>query len=924
MTNKLYKIMKQSYKRKAFTLIELIIVIAVIAILAGLALPRFLGVSKNANVSAMYGDIDALEKAITMYNVNSDDDSYPIEGDAIDLATLPGTLQDELSELGDSGSQLYEIDDTLLEKYIQRTKFNKDDYIYSMETGIVISKPGKVDSDDYTHHTNERGEKPFIEVADYSTNWKYTIDEYGKVTLTFYIGEVTSDLTIPNTLIMENGQKKRVVAVGSGQSPITGKIASSLKTVKISDGIKIIGSTAFAGCTNLTDVVFPENLKSIGSSAFGGVKKLNEVNLKNIDTIEKYAFSGNNIDKIVIDNCKTIRDTSFSGGAKKSIKITNTKNIEQSAFSNISNTESIDIKNVGTIEKNAFTGVNYTYSTPYSGEGLTINIDGVSYIASSAFSGCKEIIKMEVSNVDTIDENAFMGCKGKISDGVIQGELLKVTNVNEIKESAFNGITNIQSLYVENIKNVETYAFLSFGAEIDDMTKGIDVVVKNIETIGEGAFHSLSPINTMEVSDINSVGINAFANIKSPYGSQKTIIGEYIKIRNIGNVKDRGFGYLKNVSNLYIDNIDTIETNGFYAIENIANVEINDIDTIGNSAFSSSSAIDNLKIDKVNVIETNAFQNLGNSGNNVAIQNVEVNNVKEIKEQAFIYCKIDYLTLNNVTTLGNKALDRLTAKGVKLENVKNIGDSLFNYATIQEYIKFGDGTKSIGTDLFGTSNFQNFKTYNYFVIKGSKADEWCQDNGITPNYLDQNGNGVYDKYYIEKSIKDFDSNDYPVGENKLIFTDDSDVSQDYETSFMINNNGKEYNTVNIGSNGQITIGDLTNTNSWAPYFVSDTRYLFANGMSLDIPLDEGTTSGIFVKENSDNLIIEYRNVGYSSRRYTFSVQIYSNGIIKVYYKSGDYSNSRAIGLYEEINKSLISGGKVVEYNTQIKKEEVQI
>ena len=145
---------KYAYKRKAFTLIELIIVIAVIAVLAGLALPKFIGVRRDANVSAMYEDIDALEKAISMYNVNSNDDSYPIEDYVIDLLTLDQTLQNELASLGDSGSQLYEIDDTLLEKYIQRTKFDKDDYIYSMESNIVISKPGKVDGDNKIHHTN--------------------------------------------------------------------------------------------------------------------------------------------------------------------------------------------------------------------------------------------------------------------------------------------------------------------------------------------------------------------------------------------------------------------------------------------------------------------------------------------------------------------------------------------------------------------------------------------------------------------------------------------------------------------------------------------------------------------------------------------------------------------------------------------------
>ena len=45
--------MKKKFNIKKFTLIELIIVIVVIGLLAGMSLPKFIGVTKDAKVAAM-------------------------------------------------------------------------------------------------------------------------------------------------------------------------------------------------------------------------------------------------------------------------------------------------------------------------------------------------------------------------------------------------------------------------------------------------------------------------------------------------------------------------------------------------------------------------------------------------------------------------------------------------------------------------------------------------------------------------------------------------------------------------------------------------------------------------------------------------------------------------------------------------------
>lgn len=56
--------------RKGFTLIELILVIAILGILAVSALPKFLDMTENADISAMQGTAGAVRSGIALYKAN--------------------------------------------------------------------------------------------------------------------------------------------------------------------------------------------------------------------------------------------------------------------------------------------------------------------------------------------------------------------------------------------------------------------------------------------------------------------------------------------------------------------------------------------------------------------------------------------------------------------------------------------------------------------------------------------------------------------------------------------------------------------------------------------------------------------------------------------------------------------------------------
>ena len=57
-------------RRKGFTILELLIVIAVIAILVGIALPRFKGMQDEGNIAKAKGELRTLQTAVQSYYIH--------------------------------------------------------------------------------------------------------------------------------------------------------------------------------------------------------------------------------------------------------------------------------------------------------------------------------------------------------------------------------------------------------------------------------------------------------------------------------------------------------------------------------------------------------------------------------------------------------------------------------------------------------------------------------------------------------------------------------------------------------------------------------------------------------------------------------------------------------------------------------------
>jgi len=79
----------EAMERKGFTLIELMIVIAIIIILAAIAIPNYLRMTERAKVSAIESDMKAIATALETYN--TDWTQYPVGDWPACKAELTGT-----------------------------------------------------------------------------------------------------------------------------------------------------------------------------------------------------------------------------------------------------------------------------------------------------------------------------------------------------------------------------------------------------------------------------------------------------------------------------------------------------------------------------------------------------------------------------------------------------------------------------------------------------------------------------------------------------------------------------------------------------------------------------------------------------------------------------------------------------------------
>ena len=106
--------------KKGFTLIELIVVIAILGILVLLAAPRFLGYTKDAKVATMQADAKVLSNAALVYNIEKE--AWPVADNTV-IATITQGEGEDAEEIN-----VVAIDKDKIADQIQSLKGKVSDY----------------------------------------------------------------------------------------------------------------------------------------------------------------------------------------------------------------------------------------------------------------------------------------------------------------------------------------------------------------------------------------------------------------------------------------------------------------------------------------------------------------------------------------------------------------------------------------------------------------------------------------------------------------------------------------------------------------------------------------------------------------------------------------------------------------------------
>ena len=161
---------------------------------------------------------------------------------------------------------------------------------------------------------------------------------------------------------------------------------TSLKSIKICNGVTSLPDRCFQNCESLEEVSFPESIDTIGSLCFAGCTKLEEI--------------------VLPDKLTEISESLFEGcGSLKSVTIgRNIIKVGSKAFMNCTALKEILMPDsVRSLEDECFEGCSSLKRIKFS--------DSLEIIPYRAFASCTELETITLpKNLNKIEDKAFLGC----------------------------------------------------------------------------------------------------------------------------------------------------------------------------------------------------------------------------------------------------------------------------------------------------------------------------------------------------------------------------------------------------------------------------------------------------------------------------------------------------------------------------------
>ena len=272
---------------------------------------------------------------------------------------------------------------------------------------------------------------------------------------------------------------------------------STVKSVEIPEGVKMIGDSAFKDCEKLERIELPESMEQVEQYAFEGCRGVSHLKIKSPNCIYDQSFGsfpglGEKADNLTVEFGEKVTEIPRlirMGGNVKHVKFDGeVEKIGNSVFDGWSNIEEIEIP------------------------------ESVKEIGDWAFVGCVKLSNITLgSNITTVGYGAFYGLTN----------LTTVTLPSKLKDIAGNAFANCKNLkeYIVSDENKDLSAkdgvlygkdeteLISYPAGKDDQTE-FDMLSMNVDTIREGAFDGNTALKSVKIGDdVQTIGEEAFANV---------------------------------------------------------------------------------------------------------------------------------------------------------------------------------------------------------------------------------------------------------------------------------------------------------------------------------------------------------------------------------------------------------------------------
>lgn len=311
-------------------------------------------------------------------------------------------------------------------------------------------------------------------------------------------------------------------------SPEAFSLCFNLKEAHIPEGVELIDSCAFMGCTALEKLYLPSTLRRIGLGAFYSLESLKELVVpEGVETIGWRACEDmKKLERVQLPNSlKNMADVVFNGCSNLTEVVLpkNLKTIPYMTFNGCRELNNVkwsgDLEKIGdyAFDFNDFTDLVLPSTVQEIGDRAFANTgrvsfndietkvllpDGLRKIGNLAFSYSPKLKEIEIpSTVNTIGYGAFLACTSivkavlpatitAIPDKMFASTSLETINwpdnLTTIGEEAFTNAKLESIVFPDNLKEIRDMAFQNNDNLIYVMLS------KDFETLGLGAFEGCS------------------------------------------------------------------------------------------------------------------------------------------------------------------------------------------------------------------------------------------------------------------------------------------------------------------------------------------------------------------------------------------------------------------------------------------------